>query len=225
MEGIRFDISISEGIYVKNPLKTDLGKNIIRAAIDLLNDIGFEDFNFKKVAENAGTTEASVYRYFENKYKLLVYLSAWYWDFMLFMVMLDIRNINDPRSQLKQAIATLINSRNSILTPEYIDQTKLHNVMVENATKVFHTKNVDKLNKEGYYANYKKMVKTISEMINKIDHNYNFPIALASTIVEQSLNNEYYIEHLPSLIDAVSSTSNPAMQTIEMINYMIDRLL
>lgn len=35
---------------------------------------GYEAFTFKKLAEDIGTTEAGIYRYFENKYKLLVYL-------------------------------------------------------------------------------------------------------------------------------------------------------
>jgi len=225
MDGIRISVSISDGIYLKNPLDTELGKRIIKAAIEQICDIGYEDFNFKRLAIKADTTEASVYRYFENKYKLLVYLTAWYWGFMHFMVQLDVRNLSDPMSQLKQAISTLVHSRSSILTPEYVDQARLHHVIVENASKVLHTKKVDQLNKEGYYANYKKMVGLIAQTIERIDPEFEFPVALASNLLDQSLNNEYYIEHLPSLTDKLSESDAAAEHTIKMVTYLIDRLL
>ena len=37
-----------------------------------------EEFTFRKLAQKINTTEASVYRYFENKHRLLIYILAWY---------------------------------------------------------------------------------------------------------------------------------------------------
>jgi len=225
MEGVKINVSISEGIFIKNPLETNLGKKVISNAIELFCDLGYEEFNFKKLANKAETTEASVYRYFENKFRLLVYLSEWYWDFMYFVMMLDIRNLKNPHKKLKQAISTLVNSRNSILTPKYINQNKLHLIIIENASKVLHTKNVDELNKEGYYRNYKKIVSQLSQLIMEINSTYSFPVSLASILIEQSLNNEYYIEHLPNLTDKFEKPPSPADQTVCMLEYLIDRLM
>jgi AcrR family transcriptional regulator len=225
MPQINITININDSIYLRDPLETILGKKILEHAIILIAEIGFEELNFKKLAKSMESTEASVYRYFENKYKLLSYLVAWYWDFMHFMVLMDIRNVNNPRSKLLQAITTLVNSLDSAMTPSYIDQGKLHLVVVENATKVYHTKKVDALNKEGYYVNYKKIVKTLSQIILEVDNNFEYPIARATNLIEQSLNNEYYIEHLPSLTDVTESNMNARLETIKMIEYMIGRVL
>jgi len=225
MKKIDIEVSINDRIALKDPLQTELGKKIIKHAIDLLHEIGFEALTFKKLAKEAKTTEASVYRYFENKYKLLVYLTTWYWDFMHFMLMIDIRHIREPKAKLKQAVTTLVNALNSPMTPEYIDQSKLHIVVVENASKVYHNKKVDKLNQEGYYVNYKKIIKTLSEMILETDKDFAYPIAFATNIVEQSLNNEYYLEHLPSLTDNIQKSKSAAAATVQMIDYMIDRIL
>jgi AcrR family transcriptional regulator len=225
MPQINITIDINDSIYLRDPLETTLGKNIIEHAIILIGEIGFEELNFKKLAQSMKSTEASIYRYFENKYKLLAYLVAWYWDFMHFMVLMDIRNVKDPMSKLLQAIKTLVNSLDSAMTPSYIDQGRLHLVVVENATKVYHTKNVDALNKEGYYVNYKKIVKTLSEIILEVDKDFEYPIALATNLIEQSLNNEYYIEHLPSLTDEKNREEDARLATIKMIEYMIGRVL
>ena len=225
MPQIKISISVNDNIFLRDPLDTALGKKIIEHAIILIAEIGFEELNFKKLAIALESTEASVYRYFENKYKLLTYLVSWYWDFMHFMVLMDIRNVSDPNVKLKAAISTLVNSLDSTITPDYIDHTKLHRVVVENATKVYHNKNVDMLNKEGYYVNYKKIVKTLSEIILEIDPEFEFPKAFATNLIEQSLNNEYYIDHLPSLTDVCGTNVDARVETIKMIEYLIGRVL
>lgn len=225
MPQVNITVDINETIYLRDPLETNLGKKIIEHAIVLIDEIGFEELNFKKLAIAMGSTEASIYRYFENKYKLLAYLVAWYWDFMHFMVLMDTRNVQKSSDKLLQAISTLVNSLDSSVTPSFINHSKLHRVVVENATKVYHTKNVDSLNKVGYYVNYKKIIKTLSQMILEIDPKFQYPIALATTLIEQSLNNEYYIEHLPSLTDVTSKKANPRHETIKMIEYLLKRVL
>jgi len=225
MPQINISVDINEGIFLRDPLQTKLGKKIIEHAIILINEIGFEELNFKRLATSMESTEASIYRYFENKYKLLSYLVSWYWDFMHFVVLMDVRNIKDPKDKLIQAITTLVNSLDTVMTPSYIDQTKLHIVVVENATKVYHTKKVDTLNKEGYYVNYKKIVKTLSDLILEIDNNFKYPKALATNLIELSLNNEYYIEHLPSLTDIKNKKVDARLETTKMIEYMIDKIL
>ncbi|MEM9546609.1 MAG: TetR/AcrR family transcriptional regulator [Bacteroidota bacterium] len=225
MPQVNITIDINKSIYLRDPLETSLGKRIIEHAIVLIHEIGFEELNFKKLAISMNSTEASIYRYFENKYKLLAYLVAWYWDFMHFSILMDTRNIKDPRAKLHQSIDTLVNSLNTPFTPAYIDESKLHTVVVENATKVYHNKKVDSLNKEGFYSNYKKIVKTISQMILEIEPKFKYPIALATNLIEQSLNNEYYMEHLPSLTDVSKNMENPRVDTIKMIEYMVDRIL
>ena len=226
MPQVNILIDINESTYLRNPLETNLGKKILFHSIDLMYDTGFEDFNFRKLAIKMESTEASIYRYFENKYMLLAYLVAWYWDYIHFLILMETRNIKKAKERLKISITTLVNSQHNKSTPEYIDQPKLHAIVVENAAKVYHTKKVDDLNKVGFYLNYKKLVKTLAANILEIDSKYKYPRALATSIIEQSLNYEYYIAHLPNLTDHDDRSKIDARtETLEMIWYMVNRLL
>ena len=97
-------IQINEKIFVKNPETSDLGKKILEQSILLIDDIGFDNFTFKKLGEKIGSNESSIYRYFENKHKLLVYLSSWYWSWMEYKLVFATANILDPKEKLKIAI-------------------------------------------------------------------------------------------------------------------------
>lgn len=79
MKNLQVHISVSSEIYLRDPYSSDLGQNIISNSIDLINELGFEKFTFKKLGEQIGSPESSVYRYFENKHTLLNYLISWYW--------------------------------------------------------------------------------------------------------------------------------------------------
>jgi AcrR family transcriptional regulator len=72
--------AINERTYLKNPVNGELGQKIVRGGLEMMESSGFEHFTFKKLAEKIGTTEASIYRYFESKHKLLIYLTSWYWS-------------------------------------------------------------------------------------------------------------------------------------------------
>ncbi len=69
-------IEIPSGIYIKDPETSDLGKRIVEDSIKLIESIGFESFNFKKLGKQIGSNESSIYRYFESKHKLLIYLTS-----------------------------------------------------------------------------------------------------------------------------------------------------
>ena len=70
-------IKLQHELFLRDPQETELGKKIIEQGILLIDKLGFEEFTFKKLASKIGSTEASVYRYFENKHRLLMYLTAW----------------------------------------------------------------------------------------------------------------------------------------------------
>ncbi|MGV3524488.1 MAG: TetR/AcrR family transcriptional regulator [Candidatus Sericytochromatia bacterium] len=61
-------------LYRKNPQSTRLGRSILEKGTVLLAQHGLEWLTFRKLAQEMESTEASVYRYFHNKYQLLAYL-------------------------------------------------------------------------------------------------------------------------------------------------------
>ena len=69
---------MNEKLFLRDPEQSELGRRIIRQGIILISEVGLEETTFRKLAERMGTKEASIYRYFENKHRLLVYLVAWY---------------------------------------------------------------------------------------------------------------------------------------------------
>ncbi|UPT67071.1 MAG: TetR/AcrR family transcriptional regulator [Sphingobacteriales bacterium JAD_PAG50586_3] len=79
---VQLRIRMNEKIYLRNPEESVLGKNIVRNGLLLINKLGFEEFTFKKLAKEINTTEASIYRYFENKHRLLLYIINWYWSLL-----------------------------------------------------------------------------------------------------------------------------------------------
>ena len=97
-------ISINDKLYVKDPETTELGLNILKNSILLINEIGFESFTFKKLGERIQSNESSIYRYFENKHKLLIYLSTWYWSWVEYRMIFATTNIVDPIEKLEKAI-------------------------------------------------------------------------------------------------------------------------
>ena len=100
-------IHVNEHTYLKNPETSDLGKRIVTVIIDLIDDLGFENFTFKKLGQAIGSPEASVYRYFESKHKVLLYLTNWYWGWMAYRLQLALANIESPKIRLEKAVQLL----------------------------------------------------------------------------------------------------------------------
>lgn len=88
---LQFNSTINEGLYLKNPQSTPVGKAIIRESILMMADLGNEHFTFKKLANRINTTEATVYRYFENKHLLLLYVINLYWLLIEFQIFFTLR--------------------------------------------------------------------------------------------------------------------------------------
>ena len=98
-------IILNEKLFLKNPEESVLGRKIVTEGLKLINNLGFEDFTFKKLAQKIETTEATIYRYFENKHRLLVYLVNWYWTYLEYKVMIQLNNISDPKEKIKKVIS------------------------------------------------------------------------------------------------------------------------
>lgn len=198
-------IKINEGCFLKDPDTTDLGKKIIEHSILLIDRIGFESFNFKKLALEIDSTEASVYRYFENKHKLLIYLVSWYWNWMEYRLQFAMHNIEDPEARLEIFI-------NGITTPVkvdpnfiHVDEVALHRIVISESSKAYLTKEVDADNREGFFTSYTRFVGLIVEIIKEINPGYPFPAALVSTVIESAHDQQFFSSHLSSLSETTKS--------------------
>ena len=79
------------------------------------------------MAEDTGTTEIGIYRYFENKHRLLVsqqrlsygvvrwprtfvvpvYIISWYWGWLEYQISFQNNNVTNPTIRLKKVIKLL----------------------------------------------------------------------------------------------------------------------
>lgn len=194
-------IRLNDKLYLRDPQATKLGKKIIQHSILLIDEIGVEEFTFKKLAQRIASTEASVYRYFENKHLLLIYLLCWYWEWMKFNIDYNTMNIIDPRRKLKIVISSIVATSRRNTSIDFVDEDVLHRIVVAEATKAYHTKQIDEENKFGFFFTYKALNKTIADIIEEIRPNYPYPRALAVTLLEMANSHIYFAQHLPSLTD------------------------
>ncbi len=205
---IAIQIQLNSNLFLRDPQETKLGKKIIEYSIVLIEELGFEKFTFKKLAKKIESTEASVYRYFKNKHKLLIYLVSWYWEWMKFQIDFNTMNIDDADKKIKIVLSVLVESSQTNPAIGYVDENLLHQIVVAESSKAYHTKTVDLENKEGFFSNYKDLCECISKILLEKNPSYHYPHALASSLIEMANNNIYFAEHLPSLTDVKIKEGN-----------------
>ncbi|TAH24548.1 MAG: TetR/AcrR family transcriptional regulator [Cytophagales bacterium] len=193
-------IHLNENLFLRDPEETSLGRDIISSSIIMIDKLGFEQFTFKKLAREMGSTEASVYRYFENKHILLVYLINWYWVWQEYNIEVNIKNIKDTKEQLKKILSIIAHPANVGYTQNTsMDIEALHRIVISEASKSYLTKEVDELNKKGMYADYKRLCKKIAEFILILNPNYPYAVGLVSMLIEAANHQAFFALHLPSL--------------------------
>ncbi len=199
-------IVVPEKIYVKDPESSDLGKRIVEHSIILIDDIGFDSFTFKKLGTKIGSNESSIYRYFESKHKLLLYLSSWYWAWIEYQLVIETHNLA-PVDKLQKAIEVVTRPRKEDINFSHVNEVLLNRIMVNENSKSFLTKEVDQENKEGYFVIYKRIVRRLSDMVKAIDAAYKFPSSLASTVLDGSLHQYFLRDHFTSITDCSEGLS------------------
>ncbi|OAZ03003.1 TetR/AcrR family transcriptional regulator [Flavobacterium succinicans] len=200
-------IQVNSKIYVKDPETSTLGKKIIEHSILLINEVGFEEFTFKKLGELIGSNESSIYRYFENKHKLLVYLSSWYWSWMEYRLVFSTNNISNPLDKLVKAIQIVTEKVEDDTTTTHINESILNKIIIQEFTKTLHTKDVDEENKEGFFLIYKRVINRIVQMVAEVNPNYPFAKSLISSIMEGASHQHFLMNHLKTITDCNSETS------------------
>lgn len=204
MKNLQIQIHISPELYLKNPDSSDLGRKIVSQSIELIHELGFESFTFKKLGEKIESTESSIYRYFESKHTLLVYLTSWYWSWIEYKLVFATVNVRSSNLKLEDTIRILTEPITEDKTLSHINLVLLDKIIITESAKTYHTKSVDDDNKKGYFKAYKQVVQRVSEIILEINNNFKFPHMLISTVIEGSHHQRYFAEHLPSLTDVNS---------------------
>lgn len=200
-------INVHDKLYVKDPESSDLGKRIVQNSILLIYELGFEEFTFKKLGIKIGSNESSIYRYFENKHKLLLYLTNWYWGWMEYRLVFATAALQDPNKKLNEALTIVTQVIKEDSNFSHINEVALSQIVISEYSKSYLTKEVDTENKEGYFYVYKELVSRLRKMIENVNPEYPYPASLASTVIEGALHQHFLKNHFKSITDCNDTVS------------------
>ena len=198
---INFKIEVPQGIYKKDPETSTLGKKIIENSIKLINKIGFENFNFKKLGKEISSNESSIYRYFENKHKLLMYLTSWYWVWIEYQLVMETYSLKSKKEKLIKAIEVVTRTTKEDSNFSHINEVLLNQIIINENSKSYLTNNVDNENEVGFFAPFKRVVKRVSEIVLLYNNNYKFSLSLATSIIDGALHQHFFKDHFKSITD------------------------
>jgi hypothetical protein len=218
---VKFDIN--EKVYLRNPESSEVGKLMVKNAIDLIYVLGFEQFTFKKLAAEINSTEATIYRYFENKHRLLLYILNWYWCYMEFLVTFKLENVSDKKEKLKNIVYLLTHELSESASQFDYNKKFLNQIVITESSKVYLVKEVAEINKNEVFKPYKDLCSKIAEVITQYNSSYKYPRSLSTTLIETSHHQQYFSVNLPRLTDI--SSKNNAEYTSQFIEELLFKVL
>lgn len=222
MIGIKFQLN--DSLFSREPQDSTLGKKILKNSILLIDEIGFEAFTFKKLAKKIESTEASIYRYFDNKHLLLLYLTNWYWEWVAYLIDVNTLNIEDPERKLNICINTIVNASAENPAIDYVNESVLHNIVINESSKAYHTMAVDEENKAGLFQAYKDVVEKVAKIIGEAKADFPYKKSLASNLFEMANNQMYFAQHLPRLTD-IKMKKDCFKELEKMLSFFVFNLL
>lgn len=219
---IQLLLDINEKLYTRNPQETTLGRKIFHASIQMISVLGFEHITFKKLAQEIGSTEASIYRYFDNKHKLLIYLMSWYWNWLSYRLTIETHRVEDPRKKLDIAIDIFCHTIDPIPQARTsVDVSALYQIVINESPKAYLTKEVNEDNKEGSFLDYKRFCRRLASYIKEFSPSYPYPTALISTAVEAAHHQKYFSEHLPSLTEVSGGSKEEIARFLKLMIFTV----
>ena len=218
-------LEMNANLFLKDPQDTDLGKKIISQSIQMIDTLGLESFTFKKLSGEIGSTEASIYRYFENKHKLLIYLISWYWSWLEYRIEFETNNVPSPQDRLSIALRLITEKKELDTYFPAVDEIALQRIVISEFDKIYLTKQVDHDNKDGLFLGFKSLCRSLTRLIIEINPTYKFPKALISTVMQASHQQIFFSEHLPSLTEHQFGKSDIYRDNNQFISELINQAI
>lgn len=193
-------IDVSPGLYKKDPLSSEVGQKILQITPELVLRLGIDQFTFKKLALEINVTEGAVYRYFENKQRLLLYLISWYWRWLEHCLVMELSNIVGFDEKLDKCLIRIIEGP-PVEKSNFVNLHTLRDLIIEESVKAYFGKEVYKKEKEPFYSGFSNFANRICENIKQKSPQYPHPKILSVMIIEAIIQQQYYKRHLPELTD------------------------
>lgn len=209
---IQIKIPVSEKLALRDPESSELGRSIVRQGIVLMQQLGFEQFTFRKLAHEINTTEASIYRYFENKHRLLLYILTWYWHYLQYVVLFSLQNMEDTTLKIKKVVEILSKEPPEELDQSGIDKKAAYKIFIAESSKAYLTKEVGSINQERLFKPYKDLCALVAQLFQDYHPDYPYPRSLASTLIEMAHFQPFFKDNLPALTDFGHEPDNASVR-------------
>ena len=82
-----------------------------------------------------------------------------------------------------------------------LDLQSLYYIAIAEGSKTYLSKDVDENNKELLYKPFKDLCARVANLFTEYNPKYKYPASLASTLIETSHLQYYFMQHLPRLCD------------------------
>jgi AcrR family transcriptional regulator len=198
----QIQIKLNEKLYLRDPEQTELGQRMVVQGINMLDELGYEDFSFKKLGKRLQTTESSIYRYFENKHRLLLYIADWFWRWQEYQLMYHTNNMTNPVEKIDTMLNILfLKVESGVLGFKEMDIHALRQVLIKESSKVYLTSHVQDDNNFKFFKPYKDLCSRIAQIFLEYSPSYAYARSLTSTIMEMSRYQYFFMHNLPALTD------------------------
>lgn len=201
MTNSKYSFTLNSDLFIKDPTSSVAGRKVLEAGAKLILETGLEAFTAKKLAQAAGITEATVYKYFANKQRLLQYYFQLYWTWLEQQVKVFTAIEPDPLQKLIKAVKVISDIPSVAADPGVITKQDLRELVINEGSKAYYQVQVDEDNAKRIFSPYKSITALLATMIQEVQPDEKYPLALATTIIEMSHSLKYYAKHLPSLTD------------------------
>jgi len=129
----------------------------------------------------------------------LLYLVNWYWGRLECRLLLEAQAGN-PKERLEKALHILLSSKAADYSSS--PERKLQRIVIHEAPKVFLTKAVDSDHQIGYHQTYADVVSFLADLVKIYRPKCNYAHMLVTTILEGSLQQRFFAQHLPELTNS-----------------------
>ncbi|HQV50815.1 MAG: TetR/AcrR family transcriptional regulator [Flavobacteriales bacterium] len=198
---VHYQLAPDTSLHLRDPAASAVGGRILSEGLALMNELGLEAFTFRKLADRAECTEATIYNYFTNKQRLLQYYFQLYWMWLDTHCQQEGHTLTDPWARVQGDIHALCGIWSKDALAAQLDPVALRDLVLVEGSKSFMHRNVDEDNKLKLFQPYKDLCSHLAKELKACDRSCKHPRTFATTLIEMAHSLEFAMDHLPALTE------------------------
>jgi AcrR family transcriptional regulator len=197
-------------LFERDPYLSDNGRRLIANAARMIADEGLDAFTLKKLAQECGVTEPTVYRYFNNKILLCAYLCSIHWTWRQWQVVIATSNLKSGKKKLMKVAEIFLADLSNEGVLQGIKCKYLTRIVEREWTRLLHPLHY----KPAITITFDQLVERLYILVREANPNFAFHKDFAFMLPELCFYN------YPS----AGSASSVRRHSLKFINHLIDQL-